>query len=132
MGEGIYVGRPCKQCGNRERYFSNATCVACNLERNRQWRRAHPDRASRHRRNAALKAKYGVTLDWYESTLAFQEGTCACCPAAQRLRPFGEVALLCPKCLTAAKQLKEAPALYLLFRFLDTLKTENSLHSALD
>lgn len=110
MGAEVYIGKPCRQCGNRERYFSNATCVHCNVERNRKWRQDHPDQAARHRRNAKMKAKFGITLDQYEQTLAAQDGHCACCEQSSGLRPFGET-LLCEGCHKTATALKKAPAL---------------------
>ncbi len=87
---------------NRERYLENA----------RAWRLANPSRYREIGRSGALRRKYGLSLEEYESLLREQRGGCAICGAipaelgrslaVDHCHETGKVrGLLCDKCNTA-------------------------------
>lgn len=95
-----------------------STCRPCKLERERRWRREHPEAARLHRRRIHLKKNYGITLAEFEAMLAAQEGKCAIGQCGRDARVVdhchrsGKVrALLCSGCNTSIGHLREDPAL---------------------
>jgi transposase len=78
----------------------------------RSYRKAHPDTRDRtaeravyyqaHRSKmirqsqvAYWKSKYGVTPEWYDETLAVQDGLCAICKRPERMTFKGKIKRLC-------------------------------------
>ena len=59
-------------------------------------RRLHPDRARLYNKRAALKMKFGMTVELYRELLAAQGGVCAICCAAD-----GDIGLAVDHCHTS-------------------------------
>lgn len=74
--------RPSGMCTHPERTQRRA----CNACRNEQGRRRYNALAQR---GYQYKAKYGVTIEWYEETLAAQGGVCAACGTVDPRAPGG-------------------------------------------
>lgn len=68
---------PCPRSGYRSR------CKSCESVRVRKYIAANREKVALAKRNTALKANYGITLDRYNEMLANQNGTCLICPATQ-------------------------------------------------
>ena len=95
----FYEGKPCRNCGGTKRYKSVRTCVAC---------AGSVKISPTKRRSYALKQKYGLTLDEYDTMMTNQKGGCAICnDGAKRLHvdhchKTGAVrGLLCSNCNTS-------------------------------
>ena len=99
-----FEGKPCRNCGNTERYFSgNKPCVACvkknSLDRNKagktkEWRqnkseyireynkkRYHslPEEERQNQNRRMHIRTYGIQPEDYDRMLIEQNGVCACC-----------------------------------------------------
>lgn len=111
----------CTRCGvtkPREEFHDNqgrprSQCKLCTGERVRDWADANPEKVKAKARAGALRRKYGLTVEEYESLLEGQGGACALCgvkPEGRRLlvdhdhetnRVRG---LLCTRCNSALAQ----------------------------
>ena len=143
--------KTCKKCGEvkevSEFYDHKTTkdgkaltCKKCQLTKNYEWKKRNKEKVYKaqkrwaslnkekinaYRLKSYLKQRYGVTVEWYETTLAKQKGVCAICScSASELRgndtsfcvdhchTTGQPrALLCHKCNTGIGMLKDNPIL---------------------
>ncbi len=84
------VTKQCRRCGkfkpleqitrnaaNRDGYA--AVCKPCHSETTIAWQRANPELVRVYQRGVALKRRYKVTREWYETKLAEQDSKCAIC-----------------------------------------------------
>lgn len=104
-----FIGKPCKKCGNTERYISgNKPCVFCAKENSRRrflsgetkkWVQKNSQKVNsennkryhaltseekKKRNRAQHVATYGLTLESYDAMLVKQNGVCACCGYAEK------------------------------------------------
>lgn len=89
-GNNRYLGKPCKNCGNKERYVVSRTCIICIKKNKKLWYKNNPDKIKakskrnylknpKRLRNNFLKYKYGIDLKGYEQMFELQKGLCAIC-----------------------------------------------------
>jgi hypothetical protein len=99
-----FIGKPCKKCGNTERYISgNKPCVNCTKRSSKsrweegkttEWKQKKKDQVNAYNRrryhSLTLEEKkkrnrsqqvalYGLTLDQYDDMILNQNGLCALC-----------------------------------------------------
>ena len=113
-----------KNCGKPDGLASY--CKSCwkayQTPRVVKWMKENPEKAKHHRRNAKLKAKYGITVKQYDSLPLAQDGRCPICrrpppPSGRRLavdhdHKTGKVrGLLCADCNRAVGLMGDSPEL---------------------
>ena len=95
-------------------------CKKCTRSYTNGYNAEHRNEARRNARSAAMKYKYGITVEEYNDLLRKQDGVCAVCGSTgfgRRLsvdhcHTTGHVrGLLCYKCNTGAGMLNDDPAL---------------------
>ena len=99
-----FEGKPCRTCGNTERYISaNKPCVVCTknnsqkrhkLGKTKEWVEKERDRVNSYNKKTYRSlteeekilrnrkyhlSTYGLTLEKYDEMLNIQGGVCACC-----------------------------------------------------
>ena len=101
----FYHGKPCRNCGSIKRYLSSRSCVSCAKEV-----KLDPQ----VRRKYALRQKYGLSLEEYDTMMHKQNGACAICGSNGRLHvdhnhDTGKVrGLLCMDCNTGIGKLQDS------------------------
>jgi hypothetical protein len=103
-----YDGKPCRKCNNTKRYKSTRTCIVCAKVYNGKTQ-------YKSRRKYALKKKYNITLEEYNSMAHSQENKCAICGdisgklCVDHDHKTGEVrGLLCTNCNTSLGKFKDS------------------------
>jgi hypothetical protein len=59
-----------------------------------KYRDQNPEKVAAEKRRRHLLIMYGVTPEWYDATLASQEGVCAICGEAETVMRFGKLKML--------------------------------------
>jgi len=104
----------CKECTNYNNRQSHLRNKEGNNKRKREWRKNNPEKF----RNAALKSKFDISLDVYNSILESQNNSCAICKrdklefnyhlAVDHCHKTGEIrGLLCRNCNAALGHFKD-------------------------
>lgn len=103
-----YDGKPCRKCKNTKRYKSTRTCIVCAKVYNGKLQ-------YNSRRKYALKRKYNITVEEYNSMMHLQENKCAICgDMSEKLcvdhdHKTGKVrGLLCSNCNTSLGKFKDS------------------------
>lgn len=100
-------------------------------EKNRRYRKNHPEKNRRIDRDWYLRANYGITLEDYEAMLEKQGGTCAICESSipggngafsvDHCHSTGKVrGLLCRLCNSGLGHFRDSPGL--LYRAVEYLR----------
>lgn len=95
----------CSKCGGSDHFVSGKEkrriCKPCHHQSNEKWRKANPEKHNKkyrnpqgefkvklkeYRKNWALKKRYGITLNQYNSLVKYQNGQCLICKGNQNLR----------------------------------------------
>lgn len=121
----IYVGKPCKHGHSGERYVSTRACTECQRAHGARQRIQYPDKCKEYLRrhnqkyperqkDRALRSRYGVSLEDFNSMCAKQLGKCACCEKplkhsfVDHCHWTGKVrGILCPSCNSALGLFKD-------------------------
>ena len=121
----------CKEERDLSMFYNSVTskdckgyrCKLCDTEARKKWERENADRARKSRRGRNLKAKYGITIEEYDTILEEQGGRCAICGSHSNESAFhteffavdhchetGRIrGLLCNNCNRALGFLKDDP-----------------------
>jgi len=109
-----FIGKPCRNCGQTERYLSgNHNCVSCSKKnakrrnqqgQTQQWAKDNAKRVNecnrakynaltpeekRIRNRKQQLAIYGLTIEDYDAMLLEQQGVCAICSKAEAVSSKG-------------------------------------------
>jgi len=85
-----------------------------NTIKNKEWRKANPEKAAVIYRRRNLKQKYGITIEQFEEMVLQQDGRCAICHSKEKLvvdhcHTSNEIrGLLCASCNRGIGLLKDS------------------------
>lgn len=131
-GDKYYQGRPCKKGHSGVRQTANRNCVECRIlwtreynyhakPKRQEWLKDNKERIRPIHKNNYLKAKFGITLDEYETKKNSQNGLCAICKKAlgmgkkchlDHCHSTGKIrGMLCSECNTGLGKFVDQPDL---------------------